>query len=185
MLDIILEFQSTNFEKDKSLLTNLLMDYVKKFKLMESTNNVKNDESNDNDSTKSNSDPTPDKSKELNSVSSISFFNLTSPHEIAGWSFAKLSISNNFLFEILKEITTTSNVTESELVSDRLFNLVTKYKPQGKHYQTSEYKIIMFIVWVNDNLKQLGSDSFVKIGEDMGESTSPGGFSTGPSVGPY
>lgn len=184
MLDIILEFQSTNFEKDRTLLTNILMDYVKKCKLLESKDNEKQDESNDK-GFKNTPDSEPENPQELSYESMSSFFNLTSPHGIAGWSFAKLLISNNFLFEILKEVTTTSKVTESGLDSDKLFKLVSKYKPHGKLYLTSVYRIIMFIVWVNYMLKCLGSDSFVKVGKDIGESTSPGGLSTGVGVGPY
>lgn len=176
--DIILDFQSTNFEKDRVLLTNLLMDYVKKCKLLELKDNNEKVEVGNKDA-KSNRDSKAEKSKDSDPESTSSIFRITPSYEIAGWSFAKLIISNKFLFEILKEVTTSSKVSESELKQDKLFKLVSKYRSRGKQYRTSNYKIIMFIVWINDKLKKLGSDSFVKIGEDMGESSRPGGLPTG------
>lgn len=175
MPDITLDFQSTNFEKDRSLLANLLLNYVKNSNLLGLKGNNKKIATDDDKST-------VDSKSELeegNLESTSSIFEITTPTEIAGWSFAKLIISSVFLFDILKDITTNSKASENELGPDKLFQLIRKYKSRGKQYLRSDYKLTMFVIWIDYKLKKLGSDSFIKIGKDMEESSSPGGLPSG------
>jgi hypothetical protein len=166
--DIILDFDSTDFDNDKEKLKNLLDEYIEicKLKDKESSRNSADKNDGKNGSMGDNNDI------HMNDYSSYCF-EITLQSQAVGWSFAKLIISYEFYLKLLKVF---DPAFDSYTYHD-IYRIVRNYKPNGIYY-TSTADIDLFISLLNKILKEKGFNSFLKVGMEMAN-FDRGGYATG------
>ena len=137
---ITLDFETTDFDSDRTLLNKLLNDYQKKYR----------------------PEPEGQNQQDAHRIEATqgdlpSLFELTPPRFVGGWYFSKLQIADQLVSLIY-------GVHSIEI--DKIDSKKAARSVRGKQYQGDE-SMIRFAFWLNKKLNDMGGNAQVKIGEEM------------------
>jgi hypothetical protein len=141
----ILEFQSVNFLKDAKVATDLLLSCLSKAKASYKNAGATDDEGSEDD-------------RDNDKLDENAAFSFTQPFNLAGWSFAELRLTSEFV-KILYEFN-----------SYEIDSITHFQKVNGKYYE-SDILTMRFVCWIAEKLQDAGCQANVKIGEKMADYT--------------